>query len=248
MSNDPGLSGDNRRSPVRRVRIAVATLGSMVLAAAVSYLVPEALEAISNRDSKERLEVDVVQLTPFSEPSWFVPVESLTSLGAPPECGTDEWDTWMRHRGGSLVGGTFLQVTVTSSQDETVVIEDFSVKRRKLDWPFGGVVIICPVGGSLEERSLSVNLDSPVPQVEYLSADDEPQRRFAFTLKKGEVERFFIEASAEQSAYSWFAEMTVLVGTERTRHRIDDGGREFKAIPKGIWQQYEQVGSELAPS
>lgn len=244
--HDTSKDSKSKRGWRRRTRVTIATVGSLVLAATVSYVVPKVLDSISLGDEGSGLAIDVAQDVAGA---WFFPNTDISQLHDSPNCEGGNWKDWAIRNNGLPAAPTLVRVTVTATKDVTAIIEGFSVVRAEYKPP-AGITIGCRVGDIVADRTLVVDLDAAAPTVRYEDPNaplrDAPYggaNRFAFKLSKGDVERFLIVGAGERSAYKWHPTMTVLTGTDRKVYPLLNGEDEFEHIPSSLYPLYLQDGT-----
>lgn len=141
-----------------------------------------------------------------------------------------------------------MKVTVQGTEDAAVLIDGMRVHIESRE-PSRGRAIVCPVGGAeASPRHVDINLDDD-GVISYVDDDGETLvNPFTFTLSKGEVETFWIVATARVStAFRWTAELLLIVnGTRETIHVSDDGDPFRTAGAEGL-PQHMWTGSRWDP-
>jgi len=244
-----------RRRPLHRAKrpllaaFAIAVVGTAI-ANLVSYFYPGLFNLLPPLPWTPRKVAVAIDRSPSN--SWILSDRPIASYGVPPtDCGSEQWRQWLEKRGGIPSGEANIYATLTSYRPQSVVIESISVDSVMTEPLPLGTNIGCPEGDALEIRVISINLDAKPPTIEYLDEQGRRLPRFAFTLRPGEVERFLLIASGEESTYHWSATITLLEGTERRKVRIADDGRPFTVVSRAIGPSYEQFGQrweEVRPS
>ncbi|MFF9089005.1 helix-turn-helix domain-containing protein [Streptomyces sp. NPDC014991] len=162
---------------------------------------------------------------------------------------------WVDVHQAVSAGEQFVTFTVQGTGEETVVLEELSVrmagKRSPLAWndyAMGYPGVGC--GGGVPTHSFTVALDgmrpAPVPEA--------GQRDFPFKVSRSDPEVFYIRADASAYDVSWYLELAWSSGNRHGTLLIDDAGRPFRtsgdngrpayAFPLGgeKWQPASETG------
>jgi hypothetical protein len=248
QSHDPSL--------IRRaVRSKVAWVITTALAAAIGWVVVEGLTGVKTELTRE----DPVLISYSSDPALFekgqpdwtgysyVIPRSPQRLASPPRGKCRARRSWAYGLNGADAGFTKLRVTAEGRAGGTVLIDSIEVKVLERRKPLSGSHVVCPVGGGTPElRGVAIDLDRQPPTFQYADPRGEP-RNFAFTLKKGEVETFDIEAYAERCYCQWTARFVFVASGKRQTVRIGDERRPFRTTGLGKARSVVWDGRQWAP-
>ncbi len=164
----------------------------------------------------------------------ILPAGSRPATGPGPGC--QGFQPWAHQHDGIDAGTTRLQVVLQGRSTSPLLITNARAVVVGEETPGPGIAVQCPPAGDVELRPLTIDLEDPDRQAVY---DPGAGREFGFTLTEGEIESFLITATAQTATYSWYLELTVVVGGESRTVLIDDGGRPFRTarpLTDPIWQ------------
>lgn len=160
--------------------------------------------------------------------AWVLPsAQSPEEVGAPPTDVCRDWRRWMKPRGAYDGWWTEIQITLVGASDSTVVVDGIRARVEQRHDPVG-IALTCPVGGAdITVRGIALDLDVEGGLVTYEDDGGEPARAFAFSLRRGEVERFHIRARSSDQVL-WKAELLLIVNGKRQTVTVDDDGALFR--------------------
>jgi hypothetical protein len=229
--------GDRESSALRRVvKSKTAWFITTVMAAAIGWLVVEGLSGVKTELTREDPVLINYSSDPVlfekGQPDWtgysYVIPRSPKRLGSPPRGECRARRTWAYDLNGADAAFTKLRVTAEGRAAGTVLIDSIKVRVLERLKPLRGAHALCPVGGaSANLHGVAIDLDQSPPTFQYADHGTEP-RNFAFTLKKGEVETFDSEASAEKCYCTWIAKFEFVADGKRQSVRIGDERRPFR--------------------
>ncbi len=245
--NKPGKGRKGRRRPRRKLRrqlrdVLIAAVVGTAIANLISYFYPGVFRLLPPFPwTTRKVAVAVERL---GSNHWILPDRPIASYGVPPtDCGTKQWDEWLKNHGGMPGGEAQIHVTLTSYREQSAVIESIEVERIVAEPLPVGINVTCPQGDGLQERVVAIKLDEKPPTVEYIDEEDRRRPRFAFRLRPGEVERFLLLVSGdERASYRWTATISLLEGTKRRKIRVTDNGQPFTVTPTALGPSYQQLG------
>lgn len=155
---------------------------------------------------------------------------SVRTQGSPGG-GCDGFHNWLIKNHGIDAGRTSLQLVLQGRSDSAVLISSMRVRILSKLPLKEGIPVACPTAGEAQIRSISVNLDSTPPAVDYRSNSGAP---FGFTLAKGETETFLVTAHAARATYRWAIDLDVVVdGVRKTLNVKGPDGFWTTATPSG---------------
>jgi hypothetical protein len=138
----------------------------------------------------------------------------------------DEFNAWIRERGGVDVGYSFIKLIVTGQRHRGVVITDMQAKPT-CRAPLNGALLYAPAESERENIQLGFNLDEKEPIAREGNSDKKIGERgylgrdyfntHTVPISLGEDQVFRIVAATERHYCSWFIDMTILAD-DRTRH------------------------------
>ncbi|MFG2134529.1 helix-turn-helix domain-containing protein [Streptomyces sp. NPDC048751] len=136
---------------------------------------------------------------------------------------------WAAAHGAVASGEQFVALTVQGTGEETVVINDLTVrmvgKRTPLAWndyAMGYPGVGC--GGGVPARFFTVALDAMRPSVE----PAEGNRDFPYKVSESDPEVYYILADASAYDVSWYLELAWSSGSRHGTLVVDDKGRPFR--------------------
>ncbi|WP_425577926.1 helix-turn-helix domain-containing protein [Streptomyces glaucus] len=147
---------------------------------------------------------------------------------------------WVARYGAVSSGEQYVKLTVQGTGEETVVVEDLTVrmagKRAPLAWndyAMGYPDVGC--GGDVPKRSFTVALDAVRPAV----VPDAGHQDFPFTVSRSDPEVYYIRADASAYDVSWYLELTWSSGSRRGTVTVNDDGRPFRTSGNNGRPAYE---------
>lgn len=205
--------------------IGVTALGAVVTWGATEFVTFVRDEVTASDPVSIAVESNPAQTSAFAG----LPVDVRLPAGSRPSTGPGPGCTgfrpWAHEQGGADAGATRLQIVLQGRTSGQVLISNARAVIVARETPAPGVDLTCPPAGEAELRALAIDLDQRDPRARYQSADG---REFGFTLEQGEIETFSVTATASKATYTWYLELTVVVGDESRTVRVDDGGRPFR--------------------
>lgn len=161
--------------------------------------------------------------------SYVVP-RARRQLPPPPRGLCRDRRSWARRLGGVDARFTRVEVILEGNASGTLVLDEIRAQVVGRRPPLKGSWLVCSVGGAeASPRRIEVDLDRDPPLVQYLREGDEPVRApILFTLKKGEVETFFVHAKTTTCDCSWRIFFRLLERGRRHVITVDDDGRPFR--------------------
>ena len=171
------------------------------------------------------LETNPAKISAFGAETLVMRLPAQVQPRGGPGPGCSGFRPWAHSQGAIDGDVTRFAVVVRGRLDEQVVLSDARAHVVRREPILSGPAIQCPPAGEANFRGLSIDLDSSDARAEYKSASRKP---FGFTLNKGEAETFVVTASARQATYSWYLDLTVLVGEKPQTVRIGDHGHPFR--------------------
>jgi hypothetical protein len=146
----------------------------------------------------------------------------------------DEFTRLLHSHGAVDPNATFVRVVVQGRSEASTVLTAVRIQVVERHDTTGGVLVIYAGGGTMEERSLHVDLDSPNPIDKPMPNDSGESWSFPLRVSSTEPEVLIIGALTFASDCSWFAELHYIAAGEARTVRIDDQGRPFRtAAPRG---------------
>lgn len=210
------------------------TLPKALIATALTAAVAWGATEVATSFRDEAVARDPVTVSVESNPAETgafagLPVDARLPDGAEPITGPGTlcsgFRPWALQQGGADAGATRLQVVVQGRTPGQLLVSNARAVVVTREAPMAGIDLRCPPAGQAELRALSIDLDQRDPRARYVSAEN---REFGFTLGQGEIETFVVTATANQATYSWYLELTVVVGDESRTVRVDDAGQPFR--------------------
>jgi hypothetical protein len=160
------------------------------------------------------------------------------------EGGCDGLHAWGTHNGGADLGFTSVQVVAQGRSDSAVLLTNLKVRVLSKAAPAPGIEARCESAGSVQFRTISVDLDAEPPKVTYKAASEST---FGFTLNKGETETFIVTANTTKAAYRWVIDMEMVVDGQKTVATIgpSDGFATAAGVNKTFWSWNHESAWEL---
>jgi hypothetical protein len=192
-----------RRSPLRKLLSLPVLAATTALTAIVSWVVPRMLEG-----SQPAVGV-VVQDNPasFGTSSIVAVFPRASDITGNPGQGCSTFHPWARRLGAVDVGETRVRVLAQGRRDVPIVISGLRAHVIERGPPQSGTAVVCPSAGVLQNRLITIDLDTPVPVARRAG----PSPDFGFTLARGETEVFDITATTSRSNVSWSMTLDLLV-------------------------------------
>jgi hypothetical protein len=135
---------------------------------------------------------------------------------------------WGKQYGGVDVGSTHLRLVIAGTSDQTVVLDNLSIKDTASDQvaedPVYGIYEGC--GGLVEARGYSSSLDAKHPRV----TPNEGSPPFAFKVNPSDPEVIDFSAYSEKGMHAWHLVLDWSTGTDKGQVTIDDAGRDFVTV------------------
>ncbi|WP_189958305.1 hypothetical protein [Streptomyces alanosinicus] len=179
------------------------------------------------------VETDPMRLDAEGDILQLIPAERFD--GSAPQTGCGGFWSWGRARGGVDEDRTRMQLTVTNSGSNTVLITGMRAElvARK---PVAPVVEAgCRTQGEAKVYSVNIDLDKPQPNGVYDNGGKSVQPDF--TVAAGDLETFLVTARITHGAAQWkLAVDLVEDGHQRTVVFDGDGGKPFSTVtrPTGL--------------
>jgi hypothetical protein len=133
----------------------------------------------------------------------------------------EEFNEWMRERGGVDVDASFLKLIVTGQRQSGVVITDMRAKIDECGSPLIGALLYGPPQGERENIQIGFNLDESVPvarEVDPSKSLRDPSylgreyfRTHTVPLGLGEDQVFSIVAMTSERYCAWYIDIEVFV-------------------------------------
>jgi hypothetical protein len=149
----------------------------------------------------------------------------------------DRVDQWAKERGGADGGDTQLEVTVTGSSEQQVVLHVIDVDIIDRGSPISGFQVGIVCGGPLPARFMSIDLDRRPPVVvqsvdarnEVGGSPDVTKKpiTFPYVVSQSEAEVFYIFARTKDCNCTWRAKLRWASGGQSGQYIIDDNGEPF---------------------
>jgi hypothetical protein len=154
---------------------------------------------------------------------------------------------WVRGLGGAETETTFM-VYLEGRSERTVILDRADVEVVRRHPPMRGTFVNCGPGARVAVRRLRVNLGSRPARAVYLDEEDRPSK-FLFSLRRGEVEAFLVDARGGQCWCSWRLRLGYTVGNQRYTHTIDAAGHPFETTgpSRAVYAQYHNEWQRLPP-
>jgi hypothetical protein len=237
MAEDGKSTGRTARRKLLSIPAAAAATAMTVL---VTWGVTKVTSSVESHVAQGKpiawsVETNPAKIGAFGADTIALRLPAGKELAGGPGAGCSGFHPWASSQGAVDGDVTRLAVVVRGKFDGQVILSDARAHVVRREPILGGPAIQCLPAGETSFRPLSINLDSRDARARYASAQRKP---FGFTLNKGEAETFIVTASATRATYSWFLDLTVLVGEEPQTVRIGDHGRPFRttsAHGPGLW-------------
>ncbi|MGW1373523.1 helix-turn-helix domain-containing protein [Streptomyces sp. NPDC002446] len=152
----------------------------------------------------------------------------------PPPPAPQDTRGWASALGGIDGGHLRLQLTVTGSTDEAVVLTSLHVrvvgKRAGLPWAAYSMGDGC--GGGITPQSFDIDLDAERPTAKPVAGMDGdievPAKDFPFKVSTHDPQVLNLDLHTEAHDVSWYLELGWSSGGRQGTLRVDDGGRPFR--------------------
>jgi hypothetical protein len=168
--------------------------------------------------------------------TWALPdkVGSLTlnddTLLKTASANPDEFQKWVRGRGGVDVGVSFIRLVVTSQQFGKIDITDMRAEIEKKDKPLNGTLFYAPPQGDATNSVIGFNLDEPSAAAREVDTEKifenrrdlgQPYfRAHSVTLTYGEQHIFNIVALTTRYHYSWHIKMSIYMNGKLREFKV----------------------------
>jgi hypothetical protein len=161
----------------------------------------------------------------------------------------DDFQKWVRARGGVDVGISYIKLVVTSQQFSKILITDMHAEVEKRDKPLKGTLFYAPPQGGTTNSVIGFNLDETKP----IAREIRPEKDFrvagylgapyfrerSVTLVSGEQHIFNIVALTKKYHCSWYIKLSMYVNDEL---------KEFKVgLPANVGQKPFQITARADP-
>jgi hypothetical protein len=214
----------------RRILTVPGLILTTVLTTAVSWGVTAVLARVTSSRAVEHdpiavsLETDPSRISGISTAGVFGVIPASVHTQGSPGSGCEGFHSWLNRNHGIEAGRTSLQLVLQGESDSAVLISAMRVRVLAKLALQDGIPVACPTAGEAQVRSISVNLDTTPPTVDYRSNST---GTFGFTLAKGETETFLVTASASRATYRWAIDLEVVIDGARKTLRVGE--------PDGLW-------------
>jgi hypothetical protein len=173
--------------------------------------------------------------------TWALPdkVGSLTlnddTLLKTASANPDEFQKWVRDRGGVDVGISFIRLVATSQQAGKIDVTDMHAEIEKRDKPLNGTLFYAPPQGDATNSVIGFNLDEPGAVAREVNTEElfrdkrdlgEPYfRAHSVTLTYGEQHIFNIIALTSERYYSWNIRVSIYVNNKLQEFKVGLPGK-----------------------
>lgn len=135
---------------------------------------------------------------------------------------------WAQEHGGVAGSPQVVRLEIRARTDEPVTITAIKAIVLRRRPPVDGWYVVSPSCGPEPVRAAEVDLDAPVPNVVYTSADGSTQgKELAFTVTRTDLELIEIHAVTRSERVAWRAEVFYSGPNGDGSIAVDDGGRPF---------------------
>lgn len=231
-------------------------VGGLLVAAiigwAVNFFAPGLFATIGRRPSvRVHIETDPAIFL-AGGPNWesfsFVIPRDLAAAGTPPSAICREWWKWAHSMGAADADLTQVRVTVMGLSETDVLIDALQVQALRREQALEGTQVLCPVGGAEgTPRQIHIDLDQEPPVTSYMDDGGEHTKPFLFNLRKGEIETFYLWATAKHDSCQWIANLQFIVNGKRHAIQIDDHGHPFHTTATTRAQSFSWYRGEWRP-
>jgi hypothetical protein len=168
--------------------------------------------------------------------TWALPnkVGSLTlnddTLLKTASANPDEFQKWVRERGGVDVGISFIRLVVTSRQAGKIEVTDMHAEIEHPDKPLNGALFYAPPQGDATNSVIGFNLDEPGGVAREVNTEEtfrdkqdlgEPYfRAHSVTLTYGEQHIFNVVALTTEHYYSWYIRVSIYVNNKLQEFKV----------------------------
>jgi hypothetical protein len=239
---------NKRRTRFRSIPI-IALASSTALTAFITW----AITFISDSTADElkdtisvTVESDPTRTAAFSNEEQETVLPERNLIAPDPGAGCKDLYARSRTMGGVDARESRIHVFVRRETPGTAVISQMFVVIDERAPIRLGSHLYCGLEGELDNRRLSVDLDTTQPRIKY---ENDQGNAFGFTLSEGEAEAFTIRAVTNHSYIRWHLELEVVEGTEKRTVRVDDAGVPFatSATTEEAWGWNGQSWSATSP-
>lgn len=253
QSPDPGRKWYTRASTW--VAAAVLAGAAAFVSNGVTRLLTAGAERVGGGDP-----ITVVTRTVSDCPFSYVVPEPPDAIPPPPSIETapvGARERWSRRVGGLDGGSTQVEITVTGTKDQAVVLQGLDVEVIARKDPIDGVEVHAVCGDLVTIRYMIVDLDQRPPTItasvddRSLSPDasevvDEPVI-FPYRVSRSEPEVFSVYAQARRCHCTWRARLRWVSGDRTGESVINDDGKPFVTHgTDGLTRYISNFGEPLA--
>lgn len=240
-SNQQPVGSSPSRSRRALVTARGLTLGGLIVAAAVGWLIPY----IGNRLTDD----GPVQITSGPQigkcASGWVFDRPMSELPLPRD--EEDYKEWGQRYGGHVADELIVAVSIDSTSDKPLVITDITVDVTERAPAYEGNAVFGECGGGSYFAYAEFDLDEPEPRViagsrtETMVGDPEDNYvpiEFPWIIDEETPGPIGIYAGARDCTCSWTAEIFWSVGGESGSYVIDDDGKPFTIAPSRLSNVY----------
>jgi hypothetical protein len=240
------------------IAVIVGTVLSTMIVSVVVHDEPAARVAdiIFNRDDPPVQFLSILERDYGAQgETWTLP-EKLGSLDVVDQAtlktasiAPDDFQKWVRARGGVDVGVSYIRLVVTSQQFSKILITDMHAEVEKRDKPLKGTLFYAPPQGGTTNSIIGLNLDETKPIAREISPDKDFReagylgapyfRERSVTLTSGEQHIFNIVALTKKYHCLWYLKLSMYVNDEL---------KEFDVgLPANVGQKPFQITARADP-
>lgn len=166
-----------------------------------------------------------------------------------PQNGCADFWSWARARGGVDEGQTTMQLTVTNSGSNTVLITGMRAQITSREPVSNVVETECRTQGKAKVYAVHIDLDKPQPYGLYdKNGKSLPPE---FTVAAGDLETFLVTARIGHGAAHWNLAVDLVEGGHERSIVVDDDGKPFTTVTRPahptVWELDPHGGGWLSP-
>ncbi|MGW1162968.1 hypothetical protein ACWD5Q_01975 [Streptomyces sp. NPDC002513] len=245
----PAGAGARMAGWLRTVPGLAASAVVTTLAAAAATAVFTGAGHLWPASSKVSLSVETDPMRLDAEEDLIQLVPAARFDGSEPRDGCAGFWSWARARGGVDEGRTAMQLTVTNSGSNTVLITGMRAEVVSRDPVSHVVETACRTQGEAKVYSVDIDLDKPQPHGLYDKAGKSVPPDF--TVTAGDLETFLVTARITHGAAQWKLAVDLVEDGEKRTVVVQDGTRPFTTVTRPtdptVWELNPQSGAWTRP-